>query len=100
MLDDGQSQTGSLVFGGVIRFENAFEFIRRNSRPVVTDRNINGMVPAMGGGDKNVSFLAERLARVLQKIDENFRQMIALHQQWWKRIRIFPMDPDFCRHHR
>ena len=81
VFDDGEAEAGAFFLGGVISLENPLDFVRRNARAVVAHGNFNRMIAVATGGDKNIALLAERFARVLQQVDEDFRQMAALHQQ-------------------
>ena len=76
----------AFFLGGVIGLEDALDFVRRNARAVVAHGNFHRIIAVAAGGDKNVARLAERLAGVLQQVDQNFRQMAALHQQRRKTV--------------
>src|SRR5450432_4217285 len=98
MLHDRKAQPRPLFLGRIISLENAPQFVGRNARPVVAEGNFHRMIAGRPGGDQNISFFAKRLARVLQQVDENLRQMAALHEQWRKAVPEIAVEVYFARY--
>src|SRR6266849_6590800 len=92
MLDDGKPQPGPFFFGGEIRLKNPLELARRNAGAIVGDGDGHRFIAIAGGPDLDASLAAGGLARVLEKVDENFGNMPALRQQDRQMRSVMPLN--------
>ena len=97
-LHDHEPEAGAFFLGGIISFKNTDDFFGRNAGTVIGNRNFHGQIAVAARSHKNVSPIAQRVPRILQKVDENFREMSMLHEQRWKRRRISPVDNNLRRY--
>src|SRR5688572_26161437 len=76
---DGQSQTRTLLFGGEIGLKYLLEICAGNARAVIGNGEQDGVVGPRAGLDPNVPLAFEGLTGVLEDVDKNLVEVIALH---------------------
>src|SRR6201999_1120610 len=74
--------------------EHPLDFIGRYARAIVGNYDFDGLIAAVSHCDRHLAFSIKGLARVLEDIDENLREMLALHQERRQMRRVTALPPD------